>query len=103
MVPTGCRHAPCNPAVQSCRTPIVDATADLIAMLRRELDIKNQQITEHSNLLSKQMGLIDSLTERIREGNVLIGSLQQRLALTDGRQAAAPTEVAAKPTRSASI
>ena len=53
----------------------------LVDMLRRELDIKNHQITQHSELISKQMELISGLSERLREGNVLIGSLQQRFAL----------------------
>jgi hypothetical protein len=59
--------------------------AALLDMLRRELDIKNQQITQSSELISKQMELISGLSERLREGNILIAGLQQRLALTDGR------------------
>ncbi len=55
------------------------AESELLAMLRRELDIKNQQIAQQNELTK-------SLTERIREGNILIGSLQQQLALTDGRE-----------------
>lgn len=58
---------------------------DLIAMLRRELDIKNGQITQQGELIAKEMELIAGLSERLREGNILIGALQQRLALTDGR------------------
>ena len=42
-------------------------------MLRRELDIKNQQITQQSELISKQMELVSGLSERLREGNILIG------------------------------
>lgn len=61
-----------------------DSEAELLSMLRRELDIKNQQITQHAEMLSRQMELINGLTERLREGNVLIGSLQQQLALGDG-------------------
>lgn len=57
---------------------------DLIAMLRSELDIKNRQIAEQSAMLSKQMELISGLSERLGEGNVLIGSLQQRMALAEG-------------------
>lgn len=55
-------------------------------MLRRELDIKNGQITQQSELISKQMELINGLGERLREGNILIGSLHQRLTLADGRE-----------------
>ncbi len=57
---------------------------ELLTMLRRELDIKNQQITQQSEMLSKQMELISGLSERLREGNILIGSLQNQLTLTDG-------------------
>lgn len=75
------------------------ADGELIAMLRRELDIKNQQITQQSELIAKQMELVSGLSERLREGNILIGSLQQRLALSDGRDK--PPAEAAKPRRSA--
>ena len=65
----------------------------LIAMLRRELDIKNGQITQHGELISKQMELISGLSERLREGNLLIGSLQQQLALGDGSKRGQQQEV----------
>lgn len=61
--------------------------AELLAMLRRELDIKNQQIAQQAELISKQVELVSGLSERLREGNILMGSLQQRLALSDGREA----------------
>jgi len=54
-----------------------DASAAIIEVLKGELDIKNQQI-------AAQNEVIKGLSERVREGNVLMGSLQQRLALTDG-------------------
>jgi hypothetical protein len=53
----------------------------LIAMLQRELEIKNDQIRQQTELNSNQMKLIEGLSERIRESNILIGSLQQQLAL----------------------
>jgi hypothetical protein len=71
--------------------------ADLLAMLRRELDIKNQQITQQADLISKQVELISGLSERLREGNVLIGSLQQRLALPIARGVLPTEPVEAKP------
>ncbi len=61
---------------------------DLLAMLQQELTIKNMQIAQQSEMISKQMELIGGLGERLREGNILIGSLQQRAALTDGREGA---------------
>ena len=60
---------------------------ELIGMLRGELEIKNRQISGQSELISKQMELISGLSERLREGNVLMGSLQQRLALPEARGA----------------
>jgi hypothetical protein len=66
-------------------TKISGAEGELIGMLRAELAIKNQQIQSQSELIAKQMGLFGDMSERLREGNVLIASLQQRLALSDGR------------------
>ncbi len=76
-------------AVASAK-PTDHVSSDFLGMLRRELDIKNQQITQQSELIAKQMELVSGLSERLREGNVLIGLLQQRLALTDGRGGAKP-------------
>jgi hypothetical protein len=73
-----------------------DEGSELLAMLRRELDIKNQQITQQSELIKGQMELINGLGERLREGNILIGSLQQRLALPDGRARATVDSAEAK-------
>jgi len=54
-----------------------EQSADLIDMLRRELDIKNRQIETQNELLK-------GLSERLREGNILMGSLQRQLTLGDG-------------------
>jgi|GEM_PF-899737 len=77
VVPPSEKTATASPAMS-------EGHSELLSMLRRELDIKNQQITQQTDMLSKQMELINGLSERLREGNILIGSLQQRLALTDG-------------------
>ena len=74
-----------RPAEQKASRESSDGNGELLAMLRRELDIKNQQITQQSEMLSKQIELISGLSERLREGNILIGSLQQQLALPDGK------------------
>lgn len=73
------------------------ADAELLSMLRRELDIKNQQITQQAEMLGKQMQLVESLSERLREGNILIGSLQQQLALPEGRKSISVEPVRSKP------
>lgn len=54
-----------------------DGSAVVVDMLRRELDIKNRQIETQSDLLKE-------LSERLREGNIMMRSLQQQLSLTDG-------------------
>ena len=76
--------------------PRTEGDTELLAMLRRELDVKNQQITQQSEMLSKQMELISGLSERLREGNILIGSLQKQLTLPDGGSRPASHVVEAK-------
>jgi len=85
---TDARPASAAPGVES----------ELLKMLRRELDIKNQQITQQTEMMARQMELISGLSERLREGNVLIGSLQQRLSLGAGPARSAVTDV--QPTKS---
>jgi hypothetical protein len=83
-----------------------ESEAELLSMLRKELDVKNMQITQQAQMLATQMELINGLSERLREGNVLIGSLQQQLVLSDGstRSKAKPIDanmkdsVTSKPT-----
>jgi hypothetical protein len=81
------------------RLPNGDGQLELLAMLRRELDIKNQQILQQSELIAKQVELLGGLGERIRESNILIGSLQKHLSLTDGRDQSIvePTKSKATP------
>ncbi|MBI2480668.1 MAG: hypothetical protein HYV60_19195 [Planctomycetia bacterium] len=54
-----------------------DQSVAIIDMLRKELEIKNAQIATQNELLI-------GLSERLREGNILMGSLQRQLSLTDG-------------------
>ncbi len=74
---------------------------DVLQILRGELDLKNRQI-------EKQLDVIQSLNERLREGNILMGSLQQRLALpeaqspTDAPMDVPSTESSMKPMHGAS-
>ena len=76
---------PANSQGSSTAKSMGSGEGELLAMLRGELQIKNQQISQQSELISKQMQLINGLSERLREGNVLMGSLQQHLALPQGR------------------
>jgi hypothetical protein len=48
----------------------------ILGLLEKELNLKTQQI-------EKQWEVIHALNERLREGNILMGSLQQRLALPE--------------------
>lgn len=61
------------------------ASLELLAILNRELEIKNVQIADQSSLLSKQAELVAGLSQRLQEGNVILASLQHRLALSEGR------------------
>jgi hypothetical protein len=75
--------------------------SELVALLQRELEIKNQQITQHAELVSRQMELLNALSERLREGNILLASLQQRLTLAE-KTATHPvvdSDVTAPPTK----
>lgn len=45
---------------------------DILGILQNELSLKNQQI-------EKQWEVIHALNDRLREGNILMGSLQKRL------------------------
>ena len=54
----------------------VEPTGDIFSILQRELELKNQQI-------EKQWEVIHSLNDRLREGNILMGSLQKRLSLPE--------------------
>ena len=60
----------------------------ILDVLRGELELKNEQI-------EKQWEVIHALNDRLREGNILMGSLQQRLALPIAPSATASTLEAA--------
>lgn len=57
-----------------------ELTTDVLGMLQKELEMKNRQI-------EKQWEVIGSLNERLREGNILMASLQKRLALPEAPSA----------------
>ncbi|MEQ1849227.1 MAG: hypothetical protein ABL890_01410 [Candidatus Peribacteraceae bacterium] len=54
--------------------------ASIIDILQRELEIKNKQIEQQNDV-------IRGLSERVREGNILMASLQKHLALPAGNKA----------------
>lgn len=49
-----------------------DASVGILNILQNELELKNKQI-------EKQWEVIHALNDRLREGNILMGSLQKRL------------------------
>lgn len=69
-------------------------SSDVLGMLQKELDMKNQQI-------EKQWEVIGSLNERLREGNILMASLQKRLALPE--PASMDTSTVEVPSTEASV
>ena len=73
------------------------AEAELLAMLRNELEIKNGQISQQAEIIAKQMEFVQGVGERLKESNIIIGQLQQHLALGDGRK----TVEQSKPKRAA--
>lgn len=96
-VPVG--DAASKPGSTSHAATAMAGTDAMIEMLRKELDIKNHQITQQSEMLSKQIELISGLSERLREGNILIGSLQRQLALPEGADRNSTNVVDAKSPR----
>jgi hypothetical protein len=58
-----------------------ETSVGVLSILQKELDLKNNQI-------EKQWEVIQSLNDRLREGNILMGSLQQHFALTEAKPAA---------------
>ena len=61
-------------ALKDAKKEVAEAKGDILQILQKELEIKNQQI-------EKQWEVIHGLNDRLREGNILMGSLQKRLAL----------------------
>ena len=53
-----------------------DQSAAILEIFRKQLDIKDQQI-------AAQNDVIKGLSERVREGNILMGALQQQLSPPD--------------------
>lgn len=77
------KHLPSAPAAADLGSDLVGKSSTksssgmekaVFEILKNELALKNQQI-------EKQWEVIQSLNDRLREGNILMGSLQQRLAL----------------------
>lgn len=59
-------------ALKEAKKEVTEAKGDILHILQNELSLKNQQI-------EKQWEVIHALNDRLREGNILMGSLQKRL------------------------
>ena len=68
-------------ALKEAKKETAEARGDILGILQKELDLKNQQI-------EKQWEVIHALNDRLREGNILMGSLQKRLALPEAGETA---------------
>lgn len=83
-------------ALKDAKKETAEARGDILSILQKELELKNQQI-------EKQWEVIHALNDRLREGNILMGSLQKRLALPspeDAAQDATPVTVTASSVES---
>lgn len=60
------------------------ALRQLVAILRDELQKTHEQLQVKDQQIDNLSKLMNSLNDRLHEGNVLIGSLQRQLALPDG-------------------
>lgn len=59
-------------AQKEVKKSAAEPTGDIMSIIQKELELKNQQI-------EKQWEVIHALNDRLREGNILMGSLQKRL------------------------
>lgn len=66
-------------ALKEAKKETAEAKSDILGILQKELELKNQQI-------EKQWEVIHALNDRLREGNILMGSLQKRLALPEPQE-----------------
>ncbi len=66
-------------ALKEAKKETAEAKSDILGILQNELNLKNQQI-------EKQWEVIHALNDRLREGNILMGSLQKRLALPEPQE-----------------
>lgn len=91
------RRAATHPTSESAAVPAPAADRsdpmlrELIAMLREQVQQSQEQLKVKDQQIASLSEITNSLNERLREGNILIGSLQQQLALPAGKQRPAAT------------
>lgn len=62
---------------------------EVATLLREQLLLSQQQLVVKDQQIAAQLEITRSLNDRLREGNILIGSLQRQLSLTSGEPQAA--------------
>lgn len=75
---------------------------EVVAVLRDQLQATGEQLKVKDSQIASQVEIIQSLNERLREGNILIGSLQRQLALPEAAVVTAPVNAKAAPAAKAS-
>jgi hypothetical protein len=66
-------------------TGVDPSLRELVALLRDQLQQSHEQLTVKDQQISSLTDLTKSLNDRLREGNILMGSLQQQFALPAGK------------------
>ncbi|MBT3292586.1 hypothetical protein HN512_01790 [Candidatus Peregrinibacteria bacterium] len=64
----------------------VEATGSVMKTLQGELSCKENQLEVKDKQIEALTEIVQSLNERMREGNVLMASLQKHLALPEGKE-----------------
>lgn len=76
---------------------------EVVVVLRDQLQATGEQLKVKDSQIASQVEIIQSLNERLREGNILIGSLQRQLALPEAVVVTSPASskeaAPAKPTK----
>ncbi|MDP1797478.1 MAG: hypothetical protein Q8K78_08360 [Planctomycetaceae bacterium] len=63
---------------------------EIVVVLRDQLQATGDQLKVKDSQIASQVEIIQSLNERLREGNILIGSLQRQLALPEAAVMTSP-------------
>lgn len=78
--------APVGGSEKSAPLPGVDPSLrELVALLRDQLQQSHEQLIVKDRQIASLTDITKSLNDRLREGNILMGSLQQQFALPAGK------------------
>ncbi len=84
-----------TPRAKSDHAPEFGPLGEVVSVLRDQLQSTSEQLKVKDSQIASQVDIIQSLNERLREGNILIGSLQRQLALPEAveKSPAKPTKI----------